>query len=437
MKNLLHKYFCSWWIPILTNLILALLWILFTMPMIRIFPELREFIGLAISISFFGVLVAALVNLFKKRFLFGCINLIYFLVIFGFFFLMARAVATAFVGPSEDGFADELTIPEGIEINDPLTQMPPFEEGTSLSDEYQHRIRDALKDRNWEDNKVTPSLPSLRKAADSHAETFLAYLEASPHWHIFQERGNRFASRRWIYKGEPRDELHGYISEFGQGPRFQTRCLLCLDQEQWSSYWVQKIQESSNPVRLDMSKGNELHESRVMIEAGQVWIEIFEQSDHPERRITKATLLSLEEEFSAFVENPDEALRSAKEASKDLAKRRATRIGEGMSLVGSSGMYSAIFSLNPGEAGKIYLKAFEITKGTPLSSHRLKGSSTTRMSWSDDSSELFGAKVGFMIYEGDWGQHYAARFEVWFAPDSGGAERKLLEKNFKIEGWQR
>jgi hypothetical protein len=42
-----------------------------------------------------------------------------------------------------------------------------------------------------------------------------------------------------------------------------------------------------------------------------------------------------------------------------------------------------------------------------------------------------------MIYEGDWGKPYAARFEVWFTPDAGGPERKLAERIFKIEGWQR
>jgi len=28
-------------------------------------------------------------------------------------------------------------------------------------------------------------------------------------------------------------------------------------------------------------------------------------------------------------------------------------------------------------------------------------------------------------------------FELWFVPDSRGKERKLIEKIFKIEGWQR
>ena len=42
-----------------------------------------------------------------------------------------------------------------------------------------------------------------------------------------------------------------------------------------------------------------------------------------------------------------------------------------------------------------------------------------------------------MISEGDWDKPYAARFEVWFKPDSDETERKLAERVFKIEGWQR
>jgi hypothetical protein len=31
----------------------------------------------------------------------------------------------------------------------------------------------------------------------------------------------------------------------------------------------------------------------------------------------------------------------------------------------------------------------------------------------------------------------AKRFEIWFTPNAGGPDRKLMEKVFKIEGWQR
>src|ERR1044071_1567615 len=82
--------------------------------------------------------------------------------------------------------------------------------------------------------------------------------------------------------------------------------------------------------------------------------------------------------------------------------------------------------------GSVYLKAFEVTKGTPLSVDRLEQASKTRMTWSTQSVERFGARAGFTIYEGDWGKPYAARSEVSFKPDSGKAERKLAERIFKI-----
>ena len=101
------------------------------------------------------------------------------------------------------------------------------------------------------------------------------------------------------------------------------------------------------------------------------------------------------------------------------------------------GIYESRIRVNPGEPGKIYLKAFEATKGTPLSDTRLKQRSNEWVGWSADLGELFLSNTDFTIYEGDWGKPYAARFEVWFQPDSGAPERKLLEKVYRIEGWQR
>ncbi|MEI8290289.1 MAG: hypothetical protein WCH99_12530 [Verrucomicrobiota bacterium] len=188
-----------------------------------------------------------------------------------------------------------------------------------------------------------------------------------------------------------------------------------------------------------MSRGNNLFESRVMIECGGVWVEIFEQSGKPERRVTKATLTALEKEFSEFEKNPETALAGARARSRELAIRLADKSGQPFRLLTGMqpGMYGVAYSLNPGEPGLVYLKAFEVTKGTPLSVDDLKGASETRMTWSTETAERFGAKAGFTIYEGDWGKPYAARFEVWFKPDSGKTEHKLAERIFKIEGWQR
>ena len=89
------------------------------------------------------------------------------------------------------------------------------------------------------------------------------------------------------------------------------------------------------------------------------------------------------------------------------------------------------------ESGTIYLKAFEITQEYALSTNRLPQSSSVKMYNPSDSIMKFGTTSYFTIYEGDWGKPYAARFEIWFKPENGGKEKRLLTKNYKIEGWMR
>ena len=101
------------------------------------------------------------------------------------------------------------------------------------------------------------------------------------------------------------------------------------------------------------------------------------------------------------------------------------------------GLFEYDIWLNSKESGIAYLKAFEITKNIELSSERLKEHSTIRIEKTNDSVVRFGTKDIFTIYEGDWGKPYTARFELWFKPDNDGVERKITERNFKIEGWQK
>lgn len=362
--------------------------------------------------------------------------------------VIGALAASSLFGPDEDGFADNLTIPAGIEISEPERDTGSTAEsggsagvtgGNRGTDAMQDAIRQALAVAGGASTEFSPAMPSLRKAATDHAGEFREYIEASPDWHVFLERGNRFASRRWTYGGEPRGTLHGYVSEFGDGPRFQTRCLLCLDRKPWGRYAVQRVAEGTGPVKPDMGSGNALLESRVLVDCEGVWVEIFEQSDAAERRVTKATVAVLEREFAEFVKDPGQAVAKARVRSRELASRLAGKDGQPFRLFTGMqpGLYGVAYSLNPGEPGSVHLKAFEVTKGTRLSADQLEAASKTRMAWSGQSSERFGAKAGFTIYEGDWGKPYAARFEVWFRPDSGGPERKLAERVFRIEGWQR
>ena len=101
------------------------------------------------------------------------------------------------------------------------------------------------------------------------------------------------------------------------------------------------------------------------------------------------------------------------------------------------GLYEYDFWIGKIESGTIYLKAFEITQNISLSDESLPKRTAISVYNPTDNIKKYGTSNHFTIYEGDWGQPYAARFEVWFKPDNGKKEIKLFAKNYKIEGWMR
>ncbi len=101
------------------------------------------------------------------------------------------------------------------------------------------------------------------------------------------------------------------------------------------------------------------------------------------------------------------------------------------------GLYNYDFWLKTNSNGIIYLRAFEITKNTELSSETLKSRSSIKVSDTKDSLVKFSTKNHFTIYEGDWAQPYGARFEIWFKAENNSKAEKLTEKNYIIEGWMR
>jgi len=101
------------------------------------------------------------------------------------------------------------------------------------------------------------------------------------------------------------------------------------------------------------------------------------------------------------------------------------------------GLYHYDVWLGKIDKGIIYLKAYEVTHEYALSSHNLSHQTTIEVFNPNDSIIRFGTDDCFTIYEGDWGAPYAARFELWYKPNNGKDEILLMDKVFKIEGWQR
>lgn len=86
--------------------------------------------------------------------------------------------------------------------------------------------------------------------------------------------------------------------------------------------------------------------------------------------------------------------------------------------------------------GYIYLKCFEATENIPLSEDRLPTRSKTQVNGHRDFGPV-GGYHDFTIYEGDWGDYYAVRVEVWHHDSISGHERRLIEKTYRMQGWQR
>lgn len=104
---------------------------------------------------------------------------------------------------------------------------------------------------------------------------------------------------------------------------------------------------------------------------------------------------------------------------------------------GQGGIYNFAFYWPALEDGEVYLRCFEVTENIELSKDRLKSRTITSVS----NHNSFGQVVepnhkDFTIYEGDWGDYYAVRVEVWHKPTHGKAH-KLMEKNYQMEGWMR
>lgn len=336
-------------------------------------------------------------------------------------------------GDSKDGFADDLQLPAGVDLAEPEGEGSSDLVGGGQEDRFQAAIRAALTTPGSENAEALFELPSLARLRKDHPNLLDRFLAAHPGWRVYEERGSRFATRRWMDGNKWRITLHGYYSAFERdAPRFQSRTTLALSGAAWGK-GAQRITPGVKAT-VNVRGGNDLLESYVVIPVEDLLVEFFEQSDAPERRITMAAAAELEREFAALLAVPDWS-----HAEKWLPQGAIT-IGDASIELSESfqwGLYNAAVRCNPGKAGRVYLKAFEITRNHPLSTDRLKSATNEWVGWSDNPKEQFLSEAHFTIYEGDWGQFYGARFEVWFEPDDGSSERKILERNFKIQGWMR
>ncbi|MBB4080846.1 hypothetical protein GGR28_003485 [Lewinella aquimaris] len=89
----------------------------------------------------------------------------------------------------------------------------------------------------------------------------------------------------------------------------------------------------------------------------------------------------------------------------------------------------------PTEKGEIYIKAFEVTENRRLSEWKLTNRTRNIVTGPSEDFKLFTGNT--VVDEGTFEKYYPARFELWFKSSDDETEKKLTEKSYFIDGWDR
>ena len=100
------------------------------------------------------------------------------------------------------------------------------------------------------------------------------------------------------------------------------------------------------------------------------------------------------------------------------------------------GIYNYSFYYPELLSGTIYLRCFEVSKNEELSARRLKEATSVDFHGQNKFGKIVDMQR-FTIYEGDWGEYYAVRVEVWYHDPVKKEERMLMSKIYRMEGWMR
>jgi len=377
-----------------------------------------------------GVLAVSL-SLVRRRW---CEMLVQAEVFVGLLILFALVSALLFSlgleGPTKDYFASDLKMPDNVVCLEPRKDRSGGHEDclADCTDEFSQTLLRAAASTGAVGKAIPVSLSALDRLAESRREVLIAYLAAHPGWRLREANGAWCASRRWKTGNRWVNELRGDYGEESSPTEITLGFPGFFDA---SSDGVCPL-EGEAEVFLDERYGPSRGSLRLQGKNASVCI--YDQDVTQEWRKMRAAVSLLGDEFGRL-----ENVTSA-EGVRSLLPEGAVKRGcdsfilrEGL----QGGKYSLATRLNPGEAGSVYVKAFEVTKGTRLSARRITEATDECVGWSEDPEEKFLSKVEFTVYEGDWECYYAARFEVWFRPLTGAPERKLLSRVYRIQGWQR
>lgn len=442
--GMVKKYLSSAWLPSAATV--AVFSLLFVNEWRLHIPFLSYLLLFALAACFLGVLVAGVFQLRKGRRGKGIINLLAFpilgvVVLYGVAFIVLNGAIDEMFSERPDNFGKGTVIPPDMGVVEPLDRFD--ESGEEPVDRLTQDLVAA-----FETNSVSATSPRvstdfaiLNEFSTTNRSKLIEHLAASPRWFVTEERGKAYAYRRFVVAGRWQNTLNGFFGSHelasDGGGHFQVRIVVGFDGPVFAEPFRKKqtvARVGSGDMEilvLDDKEFGQGKESYFVLTSSKAVVEIFEQSRLDSRQATLLALADLQRELESALTLTNSTFVVDKAASQSSVPE--ILLEKGM----QGGIYHVRAFVNPGEAGRAYIKVFEATKNTPLSSERITPRSISRIGWSSNPKQRFRYQSEITVYEGDWGNFYPGRFELWFIPDSGQPERKLVEQIFRIEGWMR
>ena len=331
--------------------------------------------------------------------------------------------------------------------NDNIEQVMKYERVQNLQEALKKSKEYPATDETPQNTLIDVNFPELKYFAEGKTHILLSQLQASPEWQVRDKHGEIICSRRIYQNGKWQGGYEAYESTFDKGIYdgegfYQIRGLFRFSKEPYGFHavWakanhVMKVEPEIGKINLKLKLNDQGIVSYIAIGQEGLWYEYYEQRKKESRIHTQKALAWLKE-FLKDVKNAEEEIQKNGYAKSLLPKNSIKEGNPSLEIQESSegGHFTINTWINPQRSGYVYLKLFDNVKNKQQSAHMIKFTTDEFVGYSSNPNELFPYNCWISDYDDDWDSFDEARFEIWFHPNDGGQEVKLIEKTKRIRG---
>ena len=360
--------------------------------------------------------------------------------------LLYSRVRIAF--PSDpQAFWESVTVPEEIEMAEPILSTASCIEGKMTTDPYSQALLRAAADPKSSRTMAVCDISALDRLYAEREDWLLRYLACNPGWRLYTRYDRLFAERR-VRRGDQwhwqdwEIQLDG-ASDVSKGDEFdmdfdtvESHSTICFGGLEFN--WAKCKSGGQVPLPLK-PEGDDFNQIETVCDGEKLSLDVYELTTFVTSRVVQAAFEMTQKEFMDVWNAtnwtqmktilPEDSVREGP-ASLEVLYQLTSR-GEILN-------YAYQSWVNPGEPGETYLRAFELSQGVELGFGKdgypahLKYETREHSGWSENPEEKF--MIGSRLTLGIKSRFCAVRLEVWFIPANGGPERKLVERVFKVKG---